>query len=64
MPTYVWIAVWAVIAVGVTALVVRDKLSGRRGPGDIDTLQHSAVREASGRRDVRGPNASSGGFGM
>ncbi len=56
MSTAVWILVWAVILGTIAFFLVRERRSGRTGPGDFDRTQHEAVRESTVKSQIAGPN--------
>ena len=61
MPAAVWIAIWAALVIGLALLVVRERRSGRRGPGDFDRTRHESVNESGTRAIINGPTNLGGG---
>jgi hypothetical protein len=58
MSTLVWIIVWAVIIGVVAYFLVRERLSGRKGPDDFDRTQHEAVGESTMNSQTHGPGTT------
>ena len=56
MPTYAWLLIWGIAVAGVAFLYVREVRSKRPPVGEVDRHQHQAVREASNRAGMNGPN--------
>ncbi len=56
MPTYAWLFIWGIAITAVAALYVREVRSKRARIADFDRHQHQAVREASTRAGMNGPN--------
>jgi hypothetical protein len=58
MSTIVWIAVWVLILGTVAFFLIRERRSGRKGPGDFDRTRHEAVGESTARSQINGPGSA------
>ena len=58
MSTIVWIVVWAVILGTVAFFLIRERLSGRKGPDDFDRSRHEAVGESTMKSQTQGPGTA------
>ncbi len=56
MPSYVWLAIWGLAIAVIAILYVREVRSKRARIADIDRHEHQALREASTRAGMNGPN--------
>ena len=63
MDVALWILGWAVVLGLVTFLAVRERRSGRTGPGDLDRTRHAAVQQATMDAQTHGPSSTLGTFG-
>lgn len=58
MSTLVWILIWVAVVATVAFFVVRERRSGRKGPGDFDRTRHEAVQQSSMHAQTHGPGTA------
>jgi hypothetical protein len=58
MSTIVWIVVWALILGTLAFFLIRERRSGRKGPGDFDRTRHEAVGDSTSRSQMQGPGTA------